>query len=217
MKGKQKKAPIGLKLNHGCNFTEVDIAVELLLLKDFPSLKAVIIPQTIRDDRVMQKKVYDSLAKMTNKATGYLFSLLKDKAIHNGNMLGVMMIQSTNPHYNNHNEIVSIPTAIHTFLRLANTLSSESFCRQASTTSYDADCYFCMCYMPTDNFHEKEYTMACIEMFAMQWGSLGNHAVVDISEPNEHDPSHYYSDACGCNREQIMNAQTRCLWQCFLN
>ena len=86
VKGKQKKAPIGLRLNHGCNFMEVVIAVELLLLKDFPSLKAVIIPQTIRDDRVIQKKVYDLLAKMKNKTTGYFVSLLKDKAIHNGNI-----------------------------------------------------------------------------------------------------------------------------------
>eukprot|EP00579_Thalassiosira_antarctica_P002696 CAMPEP_0201875836 /NCGR_PEP_ID=MMETSP0902-20130614/7698_1 /ASSEMBLY_ACC=CAM_ASM_000551 /TAXON_ID=420261 /ORGANISM="Thalassiosira antarctica, Strain CCMP982" /LENGTH=320 /DNA_ID=CAMNT_0048402963 /DNA_START=52 /DNA_END=1011 /DNA_ORIENTATION=- len=59
--------------------------------------------------------------------------------------------------------------------------------------------------------------MTCIEKFAMQWGSLGNHAVVDISEPNEHDLHHYYGDACDRIRERIINAQIRCLRRCFLN
>ena len=58
--------------------------------------------------------------------------------------------------------------------------------------------------------------MSCIEKFAMQWGSLGNHAVVDISETNEHDLYLYYGDACDRIRERIMTAQSRCLRRCFL-
>ena len=119
------------------------------------------------------------------------------------------MTQTANLHYQNDSEITSIPMAIHTFHDLADALASKSFSRHANTSTYDANGYFIMCYM-------LNFTMSCIEKFAMQWGSLGNHAVVDISEPNEHDLYLYYGDACDCIRERIMSAQTRCLRRCFL-
>ena len=106
---------------------EVAMALDMYLFKDCPSFSCVEIPQTIRDNKKMQLKAYDSLARMTNKATSYFVSLLEDRAVENGKMLGVMMTQTANLHYQNDSEITSIPMAIHTFHDLADALASQSF------------------------------------------------------------------------------------------
>lgn len=216
VRGKQKNVRREVKLNHGREFMEIAMALDMNLFKDSPLFSTIKIPTTVRDDEEMQLKAYESLAKMTNKATSFFVSQLEDRAVENGKMLGVMRTQTVNHHYQNDSEITSIRMPVDTFCDLIDALSSKSFCRQANTSSYDANCYFRMCYMLTDNYRDRDYTMSCIEKFAMQWGLLGNHAVVDISEPNEHDLHLYYGDACDRIRERIMSAQTRGLRRCFL-
>ena len=131
---------------------EVAMALDTYLFKDCPSFSCVKIPHTIRDNKKMQLKAYNSLARMTNKATSYFVSLLEDRAVENGKMLGVMMTQTANLHYQNDSEITCIPMAIHTFHDLADALASKSFSQHANTSIYDVNCYFRMCYMLTDNY-----------------------------------------------------------------
>ena len=215
VKGKTKASP-ELKLKHGCEFMELAIALDPKLLDGMPSSSGDGITESIRLNKEMQMKAYDSLAFITSKATRFFCSVLQDNAVQNAMMLGARMTQTRNPHYNDLNEIVSTPTTIHSFSALLTAISSESFRKEASTTSYNADCYFRFCYMLTDNFRERELERTAFVSFARKWGPFHKHAVIDVCDPKEHDFHNSWSDACDQIREKIINAQICCLRRCFL-
>ena len=216
VKGKQKVST-ALKLKHGRDFMEMSIAMDPTMLKTMPPFVGGVIPQIVRDDKAVQMKSYETLALITNKAIAFFSSILEETVVENANMLGVTMRQTDNPHYNTQNEIIATSVAIKTFPDLIMAIGSESFRKEASSTSYDSAKYFRMCYMLTDNFRDKKFVLSCYTLFATKWGGFRCHAVIDVMDPNEHDFRHSWNDSCDRIRERIINAQIRCLRRCFLS